>query len=166
MGIGCFCLILLCALFNMLLSIINLLQTFLPARVTDSGETLREKLDRGSVVTNDEAPTVTNIREAISIEDTTQDKSEKNVAADINFGEKREDIEKVANDAEQDVDNTAIVVDEMYSDNLLGSQIFFDIFGLLPILFVIYWPLFLYLATKLCKMSSTEKITPRVAQPM
>ena len=148
----------------MLLSIINLLQTFLPAPVTDSGDILREKLDRGSV--NDGAPTVTNIREAISIVDTTQDSTEKNEVAEINFGEKREDIEKVANDAEQDVDNTAIVVDEMNSDNLLGAQIFFDIFGLLPILFVIYWPLFLYLATKMCKMSSIAKITPRVAQPM
>ena len=148
----------------MLLSIINLLQTFLPAPVTDSGDILREKLDRDSV--NDGAPTVTNIREAISIVDTTQDSTEKNEVAEINFGEKREDIEKVANDAEQDVDNTAIVVDEMNSDNLLGAQIFFDIFGLLPILFVIYWPLFLYLATKMCKMSSIAKITPRVAQPM
>ena len=148
----------------MLLSIINLLQTFLPAPVTDSGDILRERLDRGSV--NDGAPTVTNIREAISIVDITQDSTEKNEVAEINFGEKREDIEKVANDAEQDVDNTAIVVDEMNSDNLLGAQIFFDIFGLLPILFVIYWPLFLYLATKMCKMSSIAKITPRVAQPM
>lgn len=157
-GIGCFCLILVCALFNMLLSIIGCLRTFLPVPVSDP-----EKFNR----VNDETPAVTNIREAISVQHINTDNTNESADNTVdNVSENREDsIEKAANDVEQDPD-TAIVVDEMNSDSLLKSKIFFDIFGLLPIVFVIYGPLFLYLATKMCKMSQIVKITPRVAQPM
>ena len=73
-----------------------------------------------------------------------------------------EDSEKETNDAEEDI----VIEDDTAADAVLVQGIFFEIFGCLPIFFVIYWPLFLFLITKICKVAQIAKISPRVAQPM
>ena len=78
-----------------------------------------------------------------------------------------ENIEKATNDAETgDSEDIVIVDDTSDGDSVLVGGIFFEIFGCLPIFFVIYWPLFLFLITKICKVAQIAKISPRVAQPM
>ena len=74
------------------------------------------------------------------------------------------DIEKVTNDAETGDSEDIVIVDD--TSDVLVHGIFFEIFGCLPIFFVIYWPLFLFLITKICKVAQIAKISPRVAQPM
>ena len=75
-----------------------------------------------------------------------------------------EDIEKATNDAETGDSEDIVIVDD--TSDVLVHGIFFEIFGCLPIFFVIYWPLFLFLITKICKVAQIAKISPRVAQPM
>ena len=54
--------------------------------------------------------------------------------------------------------------EEASDDNVDIYQIFYENFGILPIIFLIYWPLFLYLIAKICKVG--EPVTqPRVPQP-
>ena len=82
-----------------------------------------------------------------------------------------EDSEKEANDAKTGSDEDIVIVDDTHADadnssGVLVHGIFFEIFGCLPIFFVIYWPLFLFLITKICKVAQIAKISPRVAQPM
>ena len=88
------------------------------------------------------------------------------------FSEKS-DIEKETNDPEPAIDNVAnIEVDDLEYDNNFDfvRGLFFEIFGFLPTLFIIYWPLFLFLVTKICnaaKISQNAQLPqPRVAQPM
>ena len=54
--------------------------------------------------------------------------------------------------------------EEASDDNVYIYQIFHESFGVFPIIFLIYWPLFLYLIAKICKVG--EPVTqPRVPQP-
>ena len=55
-------------------------------------------------------------------------------------------------------------MEEASDDNVYIYQIFYESFGILPIIFLIYWPLFLYLITRLCKVGG-QVIQPRVPQP-
>ena len=83
-----------------------------------------------------------------------------------------EDSEKEANDAKTgNAEEDIVIVDDTHADadnssGVLVHGIFFEIFGCLPIFFLIYWPLFLFLITKICKVAQIAKISPRVAQPM
>ena len=80
------------------------------------------------------------------------------------------DSEKKTNDAKTGNAEDIVIVDDSAdaddSSGVLVHGIFFEIFGCLPIFFVIYWPLFLFLITKICKVAQIAKISPRVAQPM
>ena len=54
--------------------------------------------------------------------------------------------------------------EEASDDNVYIYQIFYESFGLFPIIFLIYWPLFLYMISQICKVG--EAVTqPRVPQP-
>ena len=163
MGIACFCLILLCALCNMVTSIITLLGSLFSS---SDAKLVREELSENSVAakTNARLPT-DDINEA-------RVKISKVIVSSAVEHDKdlKEDSEKEANDAKTGNDEDIVIVDDSAdADNRSGvlvHGIFFEIFGCLPIFFVIYWPLFLFLITKICKVAQIAKISPRVAQPM
>ena len=62
------------------------------------------------------------------------------------------------NDAEEAANNSA---------NVYIYQIFFETLGIVPMMFAIYWPLFLYLSSKICKVGrEVTQAEPRVPQPL
>ena len=169
----------------MVMSVINLFKTFLTSPVADP---VTEELRENSKLNQINTPlTVTDINKKVNefsrkispVEhnrDTeTQDNLETGYAKVItvsDFSEKS-DIEKETNDPEPAIDNVAnIEVDDLEYDNNFDfvRGLFFEIFGFLPTLFIIYWPLFLFLVTKICnaaKISQNAQLPqPRVAQPM
>ena len=152
-GIACFCLILLCALFNMVMSVVTLLGSLLSS---SNAKLVREELSEDSVAakTNARLPT----------DDINEAEISKVIVSSAVEHDKdlEEDSEKETNDAEEDI----VIVDDTAADAVLVQGIFFEIFGCLPIFFVIYWPLFLFLITKICKVAQIARISPRVAQPM
>ena len=91
-------------------------------------------------------------------------------ASEAGESEPRDDIGNTTNDPELDIDNAANIADGGDPDTAasLVHKIFFEIFGLLPALLAVYWPLFLFLATRLSKIKLDPVVTvsPRVAQPM
>ena len=128
-----------------------------------AGEQWRESSDR---LFNDrrelnDAHKVTEISNKMNDADTaeTEDVMVNDFAA-------KSDIEQQINDPETDKDNVANI-DSVF-DNLQISGIFCESFGFLPIIFIVYWPIFLFLIAKFSKISvgSTESRVPRVAQPM
>ena len=154
----------------MVTSVITLFRTSLPYSSTPAANPVIESFENSVPATINSRLPADGINERSKI-------NEEIVAAAVEHNResatvKEEDsektvvIEKGINDAEQDTDNTADIVDDNDSDNVLARGIFFEIFGCLPIFFVIYWPLFLFLITKICNVAQTSKITPRVAQPM
>ena len=91
-------------------------------------------------------------------------------ASEAGESEPRDDIGNTTNDPELDIDNAANIADGGDPDTAasLVHNIFFEIFGLLPALLAVYWPLFLFLVTRLSKIKLDPVVTvsPRVAQPM
>ena len=91
-------------------------------------------------------------------------------ASEAGESEPRDDIGNTTNDPELDIDNAANIADGGDPDTAasLVHKIFFEIFGLLPALLAVYWPLFLFLVTRLSKIKLDPVVTvsPRVAQPM
>ena len=159
----------------MVSSIINLFRTFLssPVSVVSSphidNEKLTENFHADKINTH---PTLSDIDKPISrkmrdhmedrIDTAETDSSEDDTV--IDFSEKS-DIEQQINDAETNNDNVANLVND--SDNSYISGIFFEIFGFLPIIFLIYWPIFMFVISKMCKVAQNSvTIRPRVAQPM
>ena len=163
MGIACFCLILLCALFNMVTSIISVLGSLLSsdAKLVSkelSGNPAAAKTNARlpeDDINEARAKKINKVIVSPAVEHDRESATEK-------------DIEKETNDPETgDTEDIVIVDDNSDADSsVLVRGIFFEIFGCLPIFFVIYWPLFLFLITKICKVAQIAKISPRVAQPM
>ena len=168
----------------MVLSVINLFRTFLAS--SPVAESVTEELRENSKLNRINTPlTVTDVnkrenefsRKISPVEHNTetQDNLERGYAKVItvtDFSEKN-DIEKETNDVELTIDNVAnIEVDDSEDDFVRG--IFFETFGFLPTLFIIYWPLFLFLVAKICNVakisqnaqSPSPQQQPRVAQPM
>jgi len=185
-GIACFCLIILIALTNMVLSVINLFRTFLAS--SPVAESVTEELRENSKLNRINTPlTVTDVnkrenefsRKISPVEHNTetQDNLERGYAKVITVTEfsEKSDIEKETNDPEPAIDNVAnIEVDDSEDDFDFVRGIFFETFGFLPTLFIIYWPLFLFLVAKICNVakisqnaqSPSPQQQPRVAQPM
>ena len=170
----------------MVLSVINLFRTFLAS--SPVAESVTEELRENSKLNRINTPlTVTDVnkrenefsRKISPVEHNTetQDNLERGYAKVItvtDFSEKS-DIEKETNDPEPAIDNVANnEVDDSEDDFDFVRGIFFETFGFLPTLFIIYWPLFLFLVAKICNVakisqnaqSPSPQQQPRVAQPM
>ena len=91
-------------------------------------------------------------------------------ASEAGESEPRDDIGNTTNDPELDIDNAANIAAGGDPDTAgsLVHKIFFEIFGVAPALLAVYWPLFLFLATRLSKvkLGPVVAVSPRVAQPM
>jgi len=156
LGIACFCLIILCAMFNMVSSLIHFLQTFLqPNQSFPSQQTLTKIAP--PPVTAPVPPPVNVNNEEIGV----SSESHNSIAEDGTAGNYAEVMRltdegqvRETDDAEEDSDDSVYIY-----------QIFYESFGVFPIIFLIYWPLFLYLIAQLCKVG--EGVTqPRVPQPL
>ena len=160
LGIACFCLIILCAMFNMVSSLIHFLQTFLqPNQSFPSQQTLTKIAPPPPPVTAPVPPpvNVNNEEQEIGV----SSESHNSIAEDGTAGNYAEVMRltdegqvRETDDAEEDSDDSVYIY-----------QIFYESFGVFPIIFLIYWPLFLYLIAQLCKVG--EGVTqPRVPQPL
>ena len=151
----------------MVTSVISLLVSLLPSSTSPDAKLVREELSRNSAAAKTNARLPENdINEGAKINEVIVSVAvEHNKAATTvtEEEEEEEDTERETNDAETE---TADNMEDDTLDNVLVRGLFFESFGCLPIFFVIYWPLFLFLITKICKVAQIAKISPRVAQPM
>ena len=156
LGIACFCLIFLLAIFNMITSICHSLNSLLNPVQTQASQALtsmdslhsvndinEEDEKRESIEgDNDNALVVAETNERYAGVILVTDESQ--------LGE--------TNDAEEAANNSA---------NVYIYQIFFETLGIVPMMFAIYWPLFLYLSSKICKVGrEVTQAEPRVPQPL
>ena len=149
----------------MVTSVISLLVSLLPSSASPDAKLVREELSRNSAAAKTNARLPENdINEGAKINEVIVSAAvEHDKAATTVTEEEEEDTERETNDAETE---TADNIEDDTLDNVLVRGLFFESFGCLPIFFVIYWPLFLFLITKICKVAQIAKISPRVAQPM
>ena len=147
----------------MLASVISLLRSLLPSSASSDAKLVREELSRNSAAAKTNARLPENdINEGAEINKVIVSAPVEHDKDATTVTEEEEDIERETNDAE--TETADIIEDDL--DNVLVRGLFFESFGCLPIFFVIYWPLFLFLITKICKVAQIAKISPRVAQPM
>ena len=148
----------------MVTSVITLLGSLLPSSASHDAKLVREELSKN-------AAAAAKINARLPEDDINEGGAKINevivsaaVEHDKDFASvtEEDDIENETNDAETETGNSAY--DD--TDSGLVRGMFFEIFGCLPIFFVIYWPLFLFLITKICKVAKIAQISPRVAQPM
>ena len=156
LGIACFCLIILCAMFNMVSSLIHTLQIFLrPNQNIAPQQTLLPKIPGPPTL---QSPPVTDINEGQEIRVSSE--SHNSIVED-GSAENYAELSRLTDEGEVRETDEA---EEASDDNVDIYQIFYENFGILPIIFLIYWPLFLYLIAKICKVG--EPVTqPRVPQP-
>lgn len=156
LGIACFCLIILCAMFNMVSSLIHTLQIFLrPNQNIAPQQTLLPKIPGPPTL---QSPPVTDINEGQEIRVSSE--SHNSIVED-GSAENYAELSRLTDEGEVRETDEA---EEASDDNVDIYQIFYENFGILPIIFLIYWPLFLYLIARICKVG--EQVTqPRVPQP-
>ena len=148
----------------MVTSVISLLVSLLPSSTSPDAKLVREELSRNSAAAKTNARLPENdINEGAKINEVIVSAAVEHDKAATTVTEEEEDTERETNDAETE---TADNIEDDTLDNVLVRGLFFESFGCLPIFFVIYWPLFLFLITKICKVAQIAKISPRVAQPM
>ena len=155
----------------MVTSIVSLLGTLRPAQLDTAESRDRSVSQRVNSLITD--PHLNNLHAARVSGD--QDANIRPEIVSVTAGEAgesepRDDIGNTTNDPELDIDNAANIADGGDPDTAasLVHKIFFEIFGLLPALLAVYWPLFLFLVTRLSKIKLDPVVTvsPRVAQSM
>ena len=156
LGIACFCLIFLLAIFNMITSICHSLNSLLNPVQTQASQ---------AVTSMDSLHSVNDINEEDEKRESIEgDNDNALVVAETN--ERYAGVILVTdesqlgetNDAEEAANNSA---------NVYIYQIFFETLGIVPMMFAIYWPLFLYLSSKICKVGrEVTQAEPRVPQPL
>ena len=155
LGIACFCLIILCAMFNMLSSLIHLLQTFLQPNQSFASQQTPARM------TPPPPSVLPPVTEANAEQEIRVASQSDNSIVEEGLAENYAEVSWLTDESGvRETDDAG----EAGDDNVYIYQIFHESFGVFPIIFLIYWPLFLYLIAKICKVG--EPVTqPRVPQP-